>query len=587
MLSYSIAKPWHSNFTEVRFIQDKTMVDSVRATSAAPQTSSVIGGSLRAAKLTPNESPVRRAEMERLQQTNFPEYVRQLAPTLAPQDRANPFAYSLDHAIPIEVKRQVFAEYQSGQNAPRVEITTLAGTNATYTESAGPNGTIKINADLLGNTDPARRGQMEAFAVWGHMEEVGHWGDARAQQLMGTPGGDSKGDEGARYATLALGNVTANTNPNTFIARYDIPNANGTVRTIEVDTAVLNALATEKLANGSMARENRVGDVENFGPEGHYQTTYITAAAAAESLGIKGPEADRLANQMALGSQLPDMLANYDAYSQAMAKAQGTGLDILKGPLWSAISPSWGAAEQKHLESVYEGLHALPRGKDATTAWLGDERAETRAYVVDRIANGDYLTAGIAIHRYGDLHAHVKPNGTSYSGDIGHALAGHTPDYLYTQNGNGQAQSWNKATDYQSSLSSAIAEGLAGHERGAGRTISTANQNAASEYARTTWRTVYDGALRQGAADPGRTVVVPRGRFGTQTIHYSGADAAKTTETYFRNAADRFINSIHGSWQGSGSPLTFGQMEVGGGFTPNAAQIRSLETVMDRFDAPR
>jgi hypothetical protein len=563
------------------------MVDSVTAANSTQQTSSTSQTAAIAAKTMPALSPAKAAELDRLQQTNFPEYVRQLAPTLAPEDRANPFAYSLDRSIPIEVKRQVFAEYQTGQNAPRVEVASLAGTNATYTERDGPNGTIRINSDLLRNADPARRGQMEAFAVWGHMEEVGHWADARAHTLMGQPGGDSKGDEGARYATLALGNVTANANQNNFIAQYDIPNGNGTVRTIEVDTVVLRALASEKLANGSMARENRVGDVENFGPEGHYQTTYITAAAAAESLGIRGAEADRLANQMALGSQLPDMLANYDAYSQAMAKAKGTGIDILKGPIWAGISPIWGAAEQKHLESVYQGLHALPRGKDATVPWLNNERANTRAYIVDRIANGDYLTAGIAIHRYGDLHAHVKPNGVSYSGDIGHGLAGHAPDYLYTQNANGQAQSWSKATDYQASLSTAIAEGLAGHERNAGRQISSARQSAAAEKARSTWRFVYDTALSQSAADPGRTIVVPRGRFGSETRRIPGAGADKATETYFRNAADRFINTAHGIWRGPGTPLSFGQMEVGGGFTPSAAQINSLETVMNRFDAPR
>jgi hypothetical protein len=509
------------------------------------------------------------AEMTRLQQTNFPEYARQLAPTLSPQDRANPFAYSLDHSIPIEVKRQVFADYQSGRNAPRVEISSMAGSNASYTENAGPNGTIRINSDLLANNDPSRRGQMEAFAVWGHMEEVGHWADARAQQLMGNTGGDSLGDEGARYAYLEMNNVTANANPATFLARYDIAASDGTVRNVMVDTVVLRALAAEKVANGSMARENRIGDVENFGPEGHYQTTYITAFAAAVELGMRGPEVDRLANQMALGSQLPDMLANYDAVSQAEKKGKDFAWDVARGPS-ALLSPSWTAAEQRHLESVYEGLHALPRDNDATKPWLNNERAKTRAYIVDRITNGDYLTAGIAIHRYGDLHAHVQPSGVSYSGDFGHGFERSTPDYLYTENRQGQAVRWTKATSYQASLASTIAEGLAGHERSGGRQISSAMQNAASEYARSSWRVIYDSALVQAAAGPKK--------------NYS---AQKATEIYFRNLATTSINTLHNAVPSANAPLSIRQMDVDGGFVANRPQINSLETVMNRFDAQR
>lgn len=511
----------------------------------------------------------RNDELTALQRDNFPEYVRQVAPTLSAEDRANPFAYSLGHDVPIEVKRQVFAEFQSGQNAPRVEVTSLAGNNATYSEKDGPNGTIRINGDLIRN-DPARRGQTEAFAAWGHMEEVGHWADARAQTLMGRTGGDSVGDEGARYALLASGVVTTSARPGTMIASYDIPVTNGRTVTFEVDTTVLKALGAEKLSNGSFARENRVGNVESFGPEGHYQTTYITAAGAGNALGMPDKQVDQIANRLALGSQLPDMLENFDAFSQFKAKQIDNFIDSQLGP-FAGLNPSWTPEEQKHLESVYEGLHALPRSGDANLSWQRSEREQTATFIKERIAAGDFVTAGVAIHRYGDLHAHVRPDGLPYSGDLGHGLAGHTPDYLYTENRAGLAAPWAKAIDYQSSLSNVIAGGLADYQRATGHSVTGAKESSAADSARSTWRAIYDSSLAASAKQEG--------------WFSNGADAGDATETWFRASAGTFIQGFHDRAGGAYTPLTIQQTGVGGGYAPSPGDIRSLNVVRDRFDA--
>lgn len=506
-------------------------------------------------------------ELARMQRDDFPAYVQALGQSLSPEDRENPFAYSLGADVPIEVKRQVWAEYQSGQNAPRVEIGSLGGTNATYTERDGTNGTIRINSDLI-TGDPSRRGQMEAFAVWGHMEEVGHWADARAQTLMGRTGGDSLGDEGARYALLATNTLSTQFGSTNPVATYDIPASNGTQR-VDVDTVVLRTIGATKLNNGSFARENRIDGVENFGPEGHYQTTYITAIGAGNALGMAPAEVDRAANRMALGSQLPDMLENYDAFSQFKNQFASRFIDSQRSP-FNLGEPMWSAADQRHLESVYEGLHALPRNENATLAWQGDEHQQTAAFIRDRIVAGDYVTAGVAIHRYGDLSAHVRPNGLPYSGDIGHGLAGHTPDYLYTER-DGLAQPWSKAIDYQSSLSTVIADGLAARHRALGGTVSLTGAGDAANAARTTWRTIYDSSLTASRSQQGWFT--------------NGADAGDATETWFRETAGRFIQVYHDRAGGPYQPLMIGETGMGGGYNPSSGDIRSLDTVMNRFDA--
>ena len=500
-----------------------------------------------------------------LQRDNFPAYTKEMQTRLAPEDRTNPFAYSLGADVPIEIKRQVFAEWQSEQNAPNVEIGSLSGSNATFDETKGRNGTININGDLL-TPSGTRTGQMEAFAAWGHMEEVGHWGDMRAQQLMGRPGADAIGDEGARFAYMSLPGLVEGRNPQTMLADYSIKASNGTEKNFKVDTVILKALAAEKLASGSFATENRIGGRENFGPEGHYQTTYITAYNVAVSMEFGKAEADTIANKMALGSQLPDMLAHYDATSQ----------------FWNVTTskfgehPTFSGVEQQHLENVYEGLHALPRGSDATIEWRDNERAETATFIKQSIADGKFVEAGVAIHRFADLHAHVKTSGIPYSGNLGHTTGGHSVDYLYTQNTAKEAQAWNKSTEYQQALAGVIAEGVDRYKQGLGFNSSPEETKKAADIAVSTWRNIYDGALAEGA----------------KQLHYhsdhappSGANAQDTTETIFRTRASEAIINIQKNSGNSSDFLPISQMEVGGGYTASPVDQSALDTVMKQFQS--
>jgi hypothetical protein len=490
------------------------------------------------------------ADMAALQRDNFAAYVEKLRPTLAPQDQNNPFAYSLGTDVPIEVKRQVYAEWQSGQNAPRVEVGSMAGANATFDESKGPNGTILVNADLIGNTDPSRKGQLEAFAVWGHLEEVGHWGDMRAQQIMGRPGGDSLGDEGARFAYMALPSVTSAASSNSFLANYDIKLSSGTTQALQVDTVVLRALAAEKLSSGSFARENRIGNIENFGPEGHYQTTYLTAAGVGTGVGLSDAENDMIANRLALGSQLPDMLEHYDALSQAENYAYDKSQDI-RHPIdaWNNGS-HWTPAEQRHLESVYRGLHGLPYNKaDETIAWRNAERTRTTNFIREAIAKGDFVTAGVAIHRLGDHYAHTDiDSGLPFAGTQGHGIAslrGRNPDDMYLN-----AARMQNTRDYQAALSAVIAEGLIQRQHNLGRTV-------------------HDGA---------RNLAINAG-----VALWSDAFNRNTNEAGFRETAARGITTFHDAARGRFDPLTYLQMGVEGKYSASREELNSLDRVMNNL----
>jgi hypothetical protein len=486
-------------------------------------------------------------EMAVLQRDNFAAYVEKLRPTLAPQDQNNPFAYSLGTDVPIEVKRQVYAEWQGGQNGPRVEIGSMAGANASFDEGAGPNGTIRVNADLIGNKDPARKGQFEAFAVWGHLEEIGHWGDMRAQQLMGRPGGDSLGDEGARFAYMSLPSVTSGANPNSFQANYDIKLSNGTTQTVQFDSVVLKALAAEKLSSGSFARENRVGNVEHFGPEGHYQTTYLTAAGVGTGLGLNEAENDRIANRLALGSQLPDMLEHYDATEQGIKSVKERAIDALN-PIYP-IGRQWTDAEQKHLAAVYRGLHALPYNySDQTIAWRDAERTRNADFIRNAIASGDFVSAGVAIHRYGDSFAHTDiDSGVPFAGVQGHAIASklrdRNPDDMYLNPSRMQ-----NTRNYQTALSTVITDGLIQRQRNLGRAV--------------------EGDARTTAINGG-------------VAFWSAAFNASSNEKGFSEAATRLIGDFHKSAKGSYNPLTYLQMGVEGKYSASQDEINSLDRVMN------
>ncbi len=435
-----------------------------------------------------------------LQRDNFPEYARQLRPTLAPQDRDNPFAYSLGADVPIEIKRQVFAEYRANQNAPTVELARMSGANASFDESRGQNGTIQINSDLLGNPGIAGQpGQFEAFAVWGHLEEVGHWGDMRAQQLMGRPGGDAVGDEGARFALMSLSPVTNSANPQTFLANYDIALSNGTTRSVQVDTVVLRALAANKVASGSFARENRIGGTEHFGPEGHYQTVFLTADGVKGQLenwfgsldGYPGDLGDA-ASLLAVGAQLPDMIEQFDAHS-----------------LFNNSLDGMSAAEMTHLRAAYRGLHGLPFfSQDGTAQWIINERQATGDYIRTQMRNGSFLEAGIATHRYGDLYSHTKEDGTGFP-----SILGHGPQSVLSENGIGNAvnpddiyynaERIQNTRNYQSSMAQIFADGFADRIQITNPRIvlRAGRRNELADAGRKSWSDLFDKYLKPESDD--------------------------------------------------------------------------------------
>jgi hypothetical protein len=534
------------------------------------------------------------AEMAALQRDNFAAYVEKLRPTLAPQDRENPFAYSLGVDVPIEVKRQVYAEYLSGLNAPGAEIGSMAGANASFDESKGPNGMISINGALLGNTDPALKGQFEAFAVWGHLEEIGHWGDMRAQQIMGRPGGDSLGDEGARFAMMALPGVTAGGTPqNGFIGNYDIRLSNGTTQTVQFDTVVLKALAAEKLASGSFARENRIGNVEHFGPEGHYQTTYITAVAVGERLGMSPAAANDMANQMALGSQLPDMLRQYDAISVAKDSVFSlppvsdfipTYHIVINGSsarvVWSELPINLRQSEWEHLAHIYESYHGITDGISRNPSEISTESSLSRDFIIENIASGDFLTAGVAMHLYGDLYAHVTSEGNSFTGAKGHFFAGHTPDYMYSYSTFTDPQLRDTTMHYQEALSGTIAEGLGvylGHQSNSDLI------KDASLYGTEVWGEIYRNSLIEAQPAPPQFSIFP-----------GFPEGFKDPEVVFGNNADAFITNYYSESGGEREPLPFGQTGVGGEgengeglYEPTDDDFRSLSIVGSDLELDR
>jgi hypothetical protein len=528
----------------------------------------------------------RAVEMSQLQRTNFPAYVAHMKTELAPQDRLNPFAYTLDYSIPIEVKREVFSDLQAGRYQPRVEIGPLSGAHATYNENAGPNGTITINEDLISNnpSDP-RKGQLEALAALGHMEEIGHWADKRAHDIMGQPGGDTPGDEGARYAAMKSYDVIDAANRTTFMANYDIKLSNGQTRSLQVDTVVLEAAAIDRVASGAVNRDNRVNGVERFGPEGHYQTTYLTGYETARGLGMKPADADRFASQLALGSQLPDMLHHYDAISVAT----GTYLSlenylprldyrITAGATSATIT--WGmqppalAEKQRHLANVYESLHAIPMDKAATPAEVEKYRIDMRLYVQSQIANGDPLAAGVGLHLLADSYAHAQPGtGESYVGTAGHFWDGHTPDHLYTTQSGGRtgpAASWDKVTAYQASLACLVSDGISAQpSMGAGQLPDTARAIAA-ERGIAEWSKIYETALASNNE-----------RFHENFLVAPALQNKFATEM-FQHDADIRIRELSLAAQSGVQLLSIEDMGVEGGYTPSAAEIRALDKALYR-----
>ena len=340
------------------------------------------------------------------------------------------FANAMDKGHPAETRAKVAQMWSEGKNLPRFIIADLKTANASFDPSAGPNGTITLNAKLLRATDMSAG--YGSFAAWGVMEEIGHWADRQAHIISGNAQGQTIGDEGARFAhamqqTLPEG---ASGNKMGYVANMTLGTADGKAVRFDYDRVVLKGLDAVLSANGHMSAENKVGNVEMYHPDGHYVGTFLNAMGVGVSLGMKDAQIAPIAAELALGSQLPDMLEQFDALSQFKAKkadeAKEAGRNTAKVmvPLSSPIlgnHPYWTKAEQSHLENVYRGLHGMPATEaEATPQYLKQERTKTSAFIESKMKDRDWLSAGVAIHRLADLYAHVQPDGRPYWGDAGH-----------------------------------------------------------------------------------------------------------------------------------------------------------------------
>lgn len=367
------------------------------------------------------------------------------------------FAAAMDKGHAPETRAAVAKMWAEGKNLPRVIVADLKTANASFDPSAGPNGTITLNAKLMNATQLSAG--YGSFAAWGVMEEVGHWADRQAHILEGHPQGQTAGDEGARFAHamqqhLPEGGLDRQMG---FVAKMTLGTIDGKAVGFDYDRVVLKGLDAILSANGHMSAENKVGNVEMYHPDGHYVATFLNAMGVGKSLGMSDARIAPIAAELALGSQLPDMLAKFDALSLYESKKKQQAAELASTTATAAnpiilgkklvsgepIRPVyWTPAEQAHLEKVYRGLHGMPANEgEATRGYLIRERAKTSAFIEARMKERDWLSAGVAIHRLADLHAHVDPNGRPYWGDMGHGhedakgkLAkgwGRSPDLLF------------------------------------------------------------------------------------------------------------------------------------------------------------
>jgi hypothetical protein len=344
-----------------------------------------------------------------------------------------------------EIRKAVAEKWANGENLPRFQVADIGTSNAMFDPSAGENGTITLNARLV--EAGAYKEGFGALATWGVLEEVGHWADRQSHIMAGNPNGQTKGDEGGSFASATHGNLIKQDSG--FQSELTLGTVNGEKFSITYDTVVLKGIGKTLGSNGYMDQEHKIGNIETYHPDGHYAGTFLTAIGAGHSLGISANKLRPIALEMALGSQLPDMIGHFDALTQASNKAaqtaKGTGSDAVSTVTFGKVkieTDRWTSAEQQHLQNVYKGLHGMPATeREATRAYLTTQRSDTSKYISERIAAKDYLAAGVAIHRLGDLYAHVRPDGRPYWGDLGHGLedakgrvkndAGRSPDMLF------------------------------------------------------------------------------------------------------------------------------------------------------------
>lgn len=482
------------------------------------------------------------------------------------------FAGAMDKSHTAETRAKVAQMWAEGKNLPRVIIADMKTANASFDPSAGPNGTITLNAKLVNATQLSAG--YGSFAAWGVMEEVGHWADRQAHIIEGNPQGQTAGDEGARFAhamekSLPQGGMG-------FVAHMTLGTVDGKAMRFDYDRVVLKGLDAVLSTNGHMSAENKVGNVEMYHPDGHYVGTFLNAMGVGKSLGMSDAKIAPIAAELALGSQLPDMLEKFDALSLATNKAG----DIAKEVGWSQIpfvgrdakGKYWTKAEQAHLEQVYRGLHGMPATKaEATKDYLVRERAKTSAFIETKMKDRDWLAAGVAIHRLADLHAHVNEDNLPYYGTMGHGHEdakgkygpntwGRSPDLLFYKT---NFERYEKG--YLPALQKSLAIGLKDAGLAQNKFTIEQAQAGASAY--------FKSVIASADKDPNYEVKV----------------LAKDDYNYARlmKMETDFVDFVVRAFRGDGLLSTRLQMEVGGGYQPgkaaNASQHNTLQNVMDEL----
>jgi hypothetical protein len=333
-------------------------------------------------------------------------------------------------------------------------LAALPGHVAEYDSSVGEHGIARIDEASLALTADADLGPLfGAIVAFGDLQETGHMFDELAWRAMGVSNGDTRGDEGARFALLMTRSLIQSN-------RGEFNYSLGGLGSINVDRTALAAVALNQITSGSIHVENRVDGLEYYGPAGHYHTTFLVAHDIAKEAGRSDRDAYFLSSQLALGSQLPDMIASIDA-KQA----------------WL-----WGNWPGINRDQIHSRLHSLAQGANGVE-FVRTNRANAGALVTTAISDGRYALAGLAIHYLGDSYAHTyatRGGERAYRVGIGHGLQGTAPDNMY-----------NRPTlmrRYVADLAGRIADGLG---------VSSGNRSAVISRGTARWETVFSGNSNQ------------------------------------------------------------------------------------------